>query len=149
MIDLNKKTEIELDFILLNEKIFAKQSEITTLKRELYDLQNNNFDEIYVGKFWKQDFISDIETVYSYCKRRSPNHQYGIYGIFDYFKIVIHDNGFRTISFKKNFEDSVSSMCKTEITREEYEQALEEFKNSYLDFMDMSRKILIEKKITL
>ena len=62
-------------------------------------------------------------------------------GTFDFFKITAAE----MVTFKKDFEEYIYSFCGTEITGQEYNEALEKFKNTFFEFMRVERKTLIEK----
>lgn len=123
----------------LDKKISKIETARTELSRERYRLTQDNFAEIYVGKFWKYDDGSMV--TFSYC--HSVNHSdFANWGVMDCFTIVNNT----LVTFDKNFEQhSMNIYCKEEISREEYDEALERFKNLFFAFIRIERKVLIEK----
>jgi len=120
--------------VVLKISTFEKfKNELSTEKLQL---ERENFNELFVGKFWKCD--RSYEVTYSYCKGSGA---YAGMGIFDFFKITDKE----LVTFKKDFEEYIYSMCGVEITEKEYDEALEKFKNSFSKFVRIERKTLIEK----
>jgi len=117
-------------------KISAFEKFRSELNTEKLLLERENFNKLFVGKFWKYD--RSYEVVYSYCKGSGA---YAGMGTFDFFKITAAE----MVTFKKDFEEYIYSFCGTEITGQEYNEALEKFKNTFFEFMRVERKTLIEK----
>lgn len=126
----------------LKTKITKVEAERSALNLEKYYLEKDNFEEIYVGKFWKKDNINSI--IYSHCKGFTEE-PFGNYGIFDYFTLS-NENSTNYTNFTKDFQErSLFMFCEKEITTKEFEEAMEHFKNRFFEFIRITREVLIEK----
>lgn len=130
---------VKLKFKSVISRIAENETIRTELFREKFQLERAHFEEIYVGKFWLKESNDDL--IYSYCKG-CVNEQLMISGIFDYFKI----SAVGITYFVKDYKEwSMFLLCEKEITPEEYNEALERFKNKFFEFVRVERKVLIEK----
>ena len=144
--------------LLKLEKEFAENAAAyTALSHQIINFKYEMFDELYLGKFFKNT-NSPHRTQYYLCKKRKEREQHNlghnppVEGVFDFFTIlenVEHPLGrleYRNLVFGQDSIIAVHVGCKEEISREEYEEAFEKFQKHLYDFTKIKREVLIEKK---
>lgn len=159
---MNNKELQEIDVELLKkaDEVFDINGQIRILKNRKKELINLNMPSLFFGKFFK----SDNGRIFFYCKKASPQRaptprnvieeDFEDIGELELPVYIAEKNvlcdvfTFGSIStdntFKKNRETRIN-VLKTEITREEYEEALERFKHEMSSFILDTRIVLFEK----
>ncbi len=81
--------DIKKTYDSLKNEIFELETKRSELQNKKNKFVRDNFDKMFVGKFWKNDNVNAI--TYSYCKKSGIEEDafddYCNYGIIDYFKI--------------------------------------------------------------
>lgn len=139
---------------ILKYNLIVSSQEYDNRYEEHRKFQIDNLENLYAGKFWQYIFSSgDVYgRTYSYCKKIIRNNDKDIFGLFDNFtiydKMELNEkiqNNFKN-SFKRDIVNKSFDFCESEITREEYEEAMNILKDSLFEFVSPDKeKVLVEK----